>query len=400
MLPSRLMKVGVEDFRGKYRVRLPRQVADGSKRYISTGLPVGDANHRRVQMLCLTIEDDLLSSNFDTTLARYQIKPSLQLARVDGKPLGSAKLIDLWDSFSEYKRPQLAETTYRIEYCRKFRNHILGLPTQDLGAAIAIRDHLLATVSVGQTKKIIEYLSACCDWAVDSGKVSHNPFAKMQAKIRVQKVKRDLDLDVFDIDPFSRLEREAIREGFLAYKPYWYPWVEFLLLTGARPGEAAALNWGNVQLQRGILRITQSYEGSLKLLKDTKTGEPRTFPINSQLGSLLEDIKAKAISAEATALVFTAPSGGYVNTSKFTNQIWKGCKGPGTKKYLGVIPRLMESGQVDRYRPPYNCRHTFISMAIEEGLTHQQVAKLVGNSAEVIVRHYAGSTRPVAVPEF
>jgi len=36
---------------------------------------------------------------------------------------------------------------------------------------------------------------------------------------------------------------------------------------------------------------------------------------------------------------------------------------------------------------------------LEKGLTAREVASLVGNTAEVIMKHYAGSCRPVVVPE-
>jgi integrase len=41
----------------------------------------------------------------------------------------------------------------------------------------------------------------------------------------------------------------------------------------------------------------------------------------------------------------------------------------------------------------YRTRHTFITLALENGLDAQDVARLVGNSPEVIYRHYAGNKR-------
>jgi hypothetical protein len=38
-------------------------------------------------------------------------------------------------------------------------------------------------------------------------------------------------------------------------------------------------------------------------------------------------------------------------------------------------------------------------MALDKGLTPKEVASLVGNTAEVIMKHYAGLIRPVVVPE-
>ena len=57
-----------------------------------------------------------------------------------------------------------------------------------------------------------------------------------------------------------------------------------------------------------------------------------------------------------------------------------------------------ENGGIDHYRPQYNTRHTFISLAIE-GLVELNestmrdvvtLAHYVGNSADVILEHYLG----------
>jgi hypothetical protein len=39
-------------------------------------------------------------------------------------------------------------------------------------------------------------------------------------------------------------------------------------------------------------------------------------------------------------------------------------------------------------------------MALEKGVTVVQVAKWVGNSPEIIMKHYAGTIRQIQVPEF
>ncbi|MHC5826952.1 MAG: site-specific integrase, partial [Nostoc sp.] len=64
-----------------------------------------------------------------------------------------------------------------------------------------------------------------------------------------------------------------------------------------------------------------------------------------------------------------------------------------------VIQGLLEAGKIERYRCPYNTRHTFITLMLAEGLTVSTVAKLVGNSPEIILKHYAGNTVPLNLPE-
>lgn len=49
---------------------------------------------------------------------------------------------------------------------------------------------------------------------------------------------------------------------------------------------------------------------------------------------------------------------------------------------------------------PYQTRHTFITLALDNGLDAKDVARLVGNSPEIIYRHYAGNKQELFVPEF
>jgi integrase len=120
---------------------------------------------------------------------------------------------------------------------------------------------------------------------------------------------------------------------------------------------------------------------------ETKTGKARTFPCNPTLQAFLQSIKPEKISGEE--LVFPAPRGGVIDSHNFLNRIWK-----------PVVEGLVKSGKVEKYLPQYNIRHTFITLALENGLDAKDVARLVGNSPEIIYRHYAGNKRELFVPEF
>jgi integrase len=53
-------------------------------------------------------------------------------------------------------------------------------------------------------------------------------------------------------------------------------------------------------------------------------------------------------------------------------------------------PILLVAG-VD-YRKRYSIRHTYITFYIDGGMDAKDVAKLVGNSPEIIYQHYAGQS--------
>lgn len=386
--------VGVEEYRGKLRLRLPRTVVDGGKQvYLSTGLDANEINRRRVDSIANWIEEDILTGNLDPTLDRYKEKlgtykqPQLTIVKPNTP---ESDVLQLWVKYCEYMKPQLAPTTYRRDYARKYHNHIQSLPTKDLSQAIAIRDYLLTQLTPNAAKRVLTYLAACCKWAKASGMITDNPFTGMSEDIKLPKHDSDT------IDPFSKVEMNIIIKAFEETRPHYAPFVKFLFWTGCRTGEAIALQWKHINPECTQITFTESYDSQLNIRKGTKTGKTRKFPCNNQVRELLLSIRPDAPNPDQT--VFTSPTGCIINNNKFSTQIWKGTR-MGKKFYKGVIQILLEEGKIERYRCPYNTRHTFITLMLEQGLTVTTVAKLVGNSPEIILKHYAGNTVPLTLPE-
>lgn len=379
--------VGIEVKGNKLRLRLPRAINGGSQKYISTRLENTSDNYKRVQSLAWQIEADIREGKIVNTIAGYYnqfkvIPLSKAINDLVAVPTKELALSQLWLLYCDYKRSQLAVTTYQKDYCKKWANHVAKLP-QDLNNVVAIRNSLVASTSPDTAKRLLTLLSACASWGFKSGLISANPFTEMAATIKLPKSSAT-------IDPFSATERDAILAAFKAhpYHSHYYSFVKFMFLTGCRTGEAIALQWKHISPDLSYITFAESYSCSLKVRKTTKTGVVRKFPINADLRSLL--VAIKPTNAQPEDLVFTTATGKPINNSKFTNQVWKGCK-VGQKTYKGIMPALVASGAVASYRCPYTTRHTFITMMLAANVTIPQVAKLVGNSPEVILRHYAGS---------
>lgn len=386
--------VGVEEFRGKLRLRLPRSVTpQGKQAIISTGLDSNDINRRRVDSVANWIEEEIITGQLDPTLERYKKKlesyKKPQLTLVSPRT-PQTDIMGLWEQYCAYMKPQLASTTYRRDYARKYTNHIKGLPTKDLGQAIAIRDHLLTQLSPNAAKRVLTYLAACCKWAMGSGLAKDNPFAGMSEDIKLPKHDSDA------IDPFSKAEMNIIIKAFEDTRPHYAPFVKFLFWTGCRTGEAIALQWKHINPECTQINFCESYDSQLNIRKGTKTGKARKFPCNTQVRELLLFVRPQDINLEAQ--VFTSPTGGIISNTRFSTQVWKGGR-TSNKNYNGVMQGLLDAGKIERYRCPYNTRHTFITLMLAEGLTVSTVAKLVGNSPEIILKHYAGNTVPLNLPE-
>ena len=127
----------------------------------------------------------VLNDRFDSTLAKYKPQ-SVPSTATEITPISTPKtrLSELWEQYTEFRRPQVAQTTSRIQYAA-VASHIRRLPIQSLDGALEVRDVFLKTLTLDTTRRTITQISACCDWAVESGLIAVNPFRGMAEKIKL-----------------------------------------------------------------------------------------------------------------------------------------------------------------------------------------------------------------------
>ncbi|MEM8804463.1 MAG: DUF3596 domain-containing protein [Cyanobacteria bacterium P01_G01_bin.38] len=358
----------------------------GKRHYLSTGLPDTTINRRAAEAKAKLIESDIAFDRFDPTFARY--KPEYD-ANTQSAELN---LADLWPKFIEFKRPQCSPNTMSYTY-GPYTNHIARFPTHDLSRASEMRDYILAHLSLDTSKRLITRISACCDWAIDSGFIEHNPFLGMAAKIKVPKSVSTDGLN--DINPFSASERDAIIQAIetdqfsprsSAFKhSYYTALIKFLFSTGCRPSEASALTWKYISKKCKEITFSQALirtETGKRIRDGLKTQEQRIFPCNKPLRRLLCSIKPDKVTSET--FVFPSPEGKAIDLNNFRNRTWA---------------KVLKGLNLE-YRKLYQTRHTFITLALEAGMDAKDVARLVGNSPEVIYKYYAAKKRKLDVPEF
>jgi integrase len=382
--------VGVEVFRNKLRLRLPRTIVKEGSRYISTGLENLPENFKKAQITAWEIESDISNGIFDATLQKYQ--PQKHLAVVlPIKPKTALKLDELWEQFTDYKAQLIEQTTIKTNY-KRIKNTIELFPSKNIEDAVAIRDWLLANKYTYTAKVILSHLSECCDWGVQSQLIHSNPFQDMAIKATNTK-------QTEDIDPFSATERDAIVEAFQndRYYSHYTNFLRFLFMNGCRTGEAIALRWKDINPEMTQITFSESFSSHFKIRKGTKTHKSRKLPM-AQLKGLLQSIKPQDCTAET--LVFPSPTGKEIDGHNFLNRAWKGYKNRHGKFIPGIVTRLVTEGKVERYRCVYNTRHTLITTALEANVSVIQVAKWVGNSPEIILKHYTGTLQQIQVPEF
>lgn len=385
--------VSVASNEGRLRLHLPREFYGGKNKYLTLGLPDTPSNRAIAELKAQQINLDIASGIFDpANLEKYRSERSLRV--VEPVKRKSFSLLEVWDKYVDFKKPSVSPS-YLANQLQATRNHLNKLPAYNESDAVAVRDWAVANLTADSAKRFITQLSACCNWAVKSKLIDANPFASMASEIKLPRSEK-VDTEDADINPFTAEERDRIIEAFQTNKfchnctsrnskhSNYAAYVRFLFYTGCRPSEAIGLRWKHIDFEKSAILFeeaaVQSGRGVARK-KGLKTQAFRRFKINGQLREILLSVKPQEFKPDD--LVFPAPEGGFIIQGNFRGRVWKK-----VLQGLGI-----------EYRVPYQTRHTFITLCLEKGVDAKDVARWVGNSPEVIYKHYAGNKRDLQVPE-
>lgn len=341
---------------------------EGKRLYLYMGLPDSAANRKVAEMRARQIELDISSGNFDRTLSKY--KPKSQ------QP-ATLTVCDLFSRFTEFKAKRVDPRT--LEKYRAMAGHL----SQYFGARAAgevgeeqadkFRALLEPKLELVTLKEWLGLVKAAWDWAIKQKLLVENPWVEV-VKIKVPPKQRP--------KPFSADEIERILTGFRSTDyAHYADFVEFLLGTGCRTGEAIALQWQHLSDTCSAVWIGESMSRGGKR-KATKTNKARIFGLSPRLQQML--LARKPDGCKPDDLVFPAPKGGAIDDHNFRNRAWV---------------KVLEQAGVE-YRKPYITRSTFESQAIiEHGMNPAIVADITGHDPKTLFKHYLGRTGGLQTPD-
>ena len=302
----------------------------GTQHTLYTGLPDEPISRTVAEGKANAIALDMLSNNFDTTLAKY--KPQ----RAKPKPENRSPL-DLYTEFLEFKRSQVSAVT-----AKKYESFLDDLK-HDLKPE-TILDVLSADNAPETVKRKLEWLDQCYKFHG-----LNNHFASVKQRLKIPpKLKAQ---------PFTSEEVELILQGFQKKFPHYLPYVQFCLSTGVRVQEARFLKWEQISADFTSIQIL-----------DFKRLKTRSFR--------LPDMAIAAISSveRSHEYVFTNMDGHQIDSGNFRKRYW--------------IP-VLEAQNID-YRTPYKCRSTAISHALSKGANPMAIAAVTGHDVQTLYNDYAG----------
>jgi integrase len=273
--------VKVENDDGRLRLRFSYA---GKRHTLALKLPHSSVNQVFAQQKAAQIELDIISGNFDPTLAKY--KP--QSAKP--KPSTPGSVCALFEQFTQeqikvkglHKGSLCRYAATRKHLERYFKEKIMD--AIDDASARGFVDYLKKKVAMRTAKDYLILVQALWKWAMEKHGLKQNPWAGLVAGVkppRKQKVK-----------PFAIAEVQAIQAAFRADLHYCHyaDFVTFLFGTGCRFGEAVALQWKHIADDFSTVWIGESVSRGVR--KTTKTGKDYSGPkkLDSPLSSKLPQL--------------------------------------------------------------------------------------------------------------
>lgn len=151
-----------------------------------------------------------------------------------------------------------------------------------------------------------------------------------------------------------------------------------LACTGLRISELAALRWSDLDLDRGMLTLTdESGHGKSGHGRQLKSGRSRSLPLHEELVAVL---KAKSRSG---ALVFHGPRGGRLKPDTVRIILIREVIEPLAKRFAAEPgKKSFIDGRLHSFR------HYFASMCANQGTAERIAMEWLGHADSEMVRHY------------
>ncbi len=216
---------------------------------------------------------------------------------------------------------------------------------------IKTKKHGLARVSggTGTATRTVGLLGGIFSYAIDAGLLENNPVRGVK-RYKDKKVEHYLSIEEFRV--LGNAMDEAARKGTnIRALNILY----LLILTGARRGEIEKLKWSEFDPDKGFLRLS-----------DSKTHQ-KTIPLNKWACEIINSQPRP----QDSQYIFPATRGNgfYTGTSK----VWS---------------KLRKGSPLEKYRL-HDLRHSFASIAVENGSSLPIIGKLLGHKNFATTQRYA-----------
>lgn len=378
---AKIGKVSIDVKNNQIRVRFT--YPKGTKNDFYLGVPT-DANWQKALKTAQTLDSDIYSGNYDSTLVKYKPERAKKLGIASKK----SNLRDLWEVYKDLSKERVAATTIK-KHWSTYEKHYLGRTPKELlelNKASEFVAHLLSRYSSGSIRPIFSNcLNPSVNLAVKTRKIEHNFYADVLLPKKSKKQIEAYEPEEVKAIVAAFYSDEYVKKSSIYPHSFYAPMIDFLSLVGCRPSECHALTWKDIKRKKDRLyiRFNKAYSNGI-LLPHTKTYETRLFPINEQLQLLLNTMEVKI---NRNDLIFPSINGGYVNQKTFGRRYWN-----------TITRGLIDDGKLDKHLRCYSLRHSFITRCVRDGMDIATIARISGNSTDTIIKYYLAAKDDYTVP--
>lgn len=228
-------------------------------------------------------------------------------------------------------------------------------------------------VGASTVQRAVHLFSASLEAAVDAEILEYNPAAKISLTKGGQAQERFLTAEEYQA---IRAQLPTVDHQVVA---------EVLVYTGLRWGEMAGLHWNRVDLDRGVLRVVETWdEGSARMKSYPKGKQVRDVPLTPELIEALRerprttDCGVQHASGRCrSGLVLTTERGAVLRNSNWAGD-WR---------------RAVEESGVGHARI-HDLRHTYASWLLQQGIPLAVVGQLMGHVSTQTTAKYAHLEAP------
>lgn len=168
-------------------------------------------------------------------------------------------------------------------------------------------------------------------------------------------------------DFYTKEETERFLEECLKSESFWHPFFTTAFNTGMRLGELAALRWGDVDFEHGLIHVRRNlyrgHEGT------PKGGRNRQIPMNQFLRIVLLD---------------------HYDKNKNNPRVFLSLQGTDltVNSHRRSFERIIKKAELKRIRF-HDVRHSFASQLVMNGVILSVVQKLLGHSTIAMTERYS-----------
>lgn len=308
----------------------------------------------------------------EAQLAAQEMEQKL-LEGNEQSPTSLKSYLQQW--LSEYKKDVVRKNTY-IVHQRSINKNILPYFKDILLAdlkPIMYQKFLNHLVEQGYSKRTIEMVHGtmrnALEKAVQLGMIEKNPV--IGAVIKGEEKKQELKY--MDSSHIAHFLQVAYQYDYI----YWL-FFKVLIETGMRKGEAAALQWPDIDLKEGLIHITKSLDFNAantdELFGDTKTyNSKRTITISQGLSNDLiyhkkwqnqNKLGLNAIYHHDLNLVLCRTDGNFLPSSTLFN----------------AFSRILKRAELPPI-PIHSLRHTHAVLLLEAGADMKYIQERLGHGS-------------------